>query len=111
MESKKIKFTYNDRDITLEYNRRTVEQLEAAGLRLGEIGDMPATMVKLLYHGAFLVNHRKVKTETIEEIWKHIPNKEDFVAKLAEMYNETRDTLFEEPDEDDEKNVNWETNF
>ena len=111
MESKKIKFTFDNHDIVLEYTRRTVEQLEGAGLRLGEISETPATMVKLLYHGAFLANHRKVKTETIEEIWKHIPNTDDFIGKLAQMFNETRDTLFEEPDEADEKNVSWEANF
>lgn len=116
MESKKIKFTYTEdsgkeHDIVLEFTRRTVQQLESAGLRLGEIGDMPATQTELLFHGAFLANHRNIKEKTVEEIWRHIPKKEDFIGKLAEMFTETRDTLFEEPDKDDEKNVNWETNF
>ena len=105
MESKKIKFTYTEEngkehDIVLEFTRQTVQQLEGAGLRLSEIGDMPATQTDLLFHGAFLANHRNIKGKTVDEIWKHIPKKEDFINKLAEMFIETRDTLFEEPDED-----------
>lgn len=111
MESKKIKIKWEDKDITLEFTRRTVEQLERAGFRIDELGSAPVTQVTMLVHGAFLANHRKTKTETIEKIFSMIPNKENFIAKLAEMYNETRDTLLEEPEEDDEKNVNWEANW
>ena len=111
MESKKIKFTYQDKDITLEYTRSTVEQMERVGFRIDELGDKPMTQVKLLVHGAFLANHRKVKAETIDKIYEMISNKEEFVGKLAEMYNETRETLFAEPEEGDEKNLDWKTNW
>ena len=111
MENKKIKFTYDGHEITLEYTRDIVSRLERSGLVIGDLGKMPQTVTTMLYEGAFLANHRKIKDSTIKEIWRHIKNKEDFVSKLAEMYIETRDTLFDEPDEDDEKNVSWEATF
>ena len=59
-----------------------------------------------LFEGAFRLHHRKVKKELINEIYKHIPEKQDLMEALVEMYNDAVDTLFEEPEES-EKNVQW----
>lgn len=112
MENKKIKVTYDDKDYTLEYTRATVQQMERAGFRLNEISDKPMTMVLMLVKGAFLANHNSMKDKKIEDFYfNYVTCKDDFISRLAEMYNETRDVLFEEKDEDDAKNPNWEANW
>ncbi len=112
MENKKIRVTYEDKDYTLEYPRATVQQMERGGFRLDALDDMPMTMVMLLVRGAFLANHPNMKAKKVEAFYyDFIRSKDEFVSRLAEMYSETRDVLFEEKDEDDAKNPNWEANW
>lgn len=108
--AKTIKLTYGDVDYTLEYTRRTVSQLEEQGFKISEIGDKPATMVPMLFEGAFLAHHRMAKNSIIWEIYELIPDKEGLMSALAEMYSEPIEALFEEK-EDSEKNVTWATSW
>ena len=112
MESKKIRVTYKEKDYTLEYTRATVQQMERGGFRLDDLDVMPVTMVMLLVRGAFLAHHPSMKAKNVEEFYyDFVRCKDEFVSRLAEMYSETRDVLFEEKDEDDAKNPNWEANW
>ena len=52
-----------------------------------------------------------MKQETIDKIYAAMPNKEDLIGKLAEMYNEPIIALMEEPDNKVGKNVEWTTNW
>ena len=52
-----------------------------------------------------------MKQETIDKIYAAMPNKEDLIGKLAEMYNEPIIALMEEPDNKAGKNVEWTTNW
>lgn len=104
--SKTITFTFEDKDYTLEYTRRTVRQMEEAGFVARDIDIKPMTLLPQLFAGAFLAHHRFVKQETIDKIYSKLPNKESLVGKLAEMYNEPIQTLMEEP-ESNEGNVEW----
>ena len=58
--------------------------------------------------GSFLLHHQNIKPETIKEIYKHIPNKQDMFSKLTEMYQESIASIMKEPDEDDSKKAVWE---
>lgn len=108
--AKTIKLNYQGVDYTLEFTRRTASQIEEAGFKLAEVGSKPATMIPLLYEGAFLAHHRMKKSDVIWEIYEKIPKKDEFAQNLVEMYTEAAETLFDEPEED-EKNAVWETTW
>lgn len=105
--AKQLRFTYKDKDYCLEFTRRTVEQMERNGFVASDVRDKPMTTLPALFAGAFLANHRFTKNEVIEDIYAHMPNKQELVGKLAEMYNEPILALVEDPEEGTEGNVNW----
>lgn len=109
--AKTIKFKYEGTDYELEFTKRTVREIEGAGFNLEALGDKPMTMIPILFRGAFLAHHRREKEETINAIYKHIVKKDELLQKLIEMYNEPINALVDEPDPNDEKKLNWETNF
>ena len=104
--AKQIIFTYDGKDYTLEYTRRTIKQMEDEGFVARNIDDKPMTLLPALFAGAFKARHRFVKQDVIDEIYAHMPNKDKLIEKLAEMYNEPIISLMEEP-EDTAKNVDW----
>lgn len=89
----------------LEYSKNTIMRMEKAGFNLDEIDNQPVLMTTLLVQGAFAKNHPSAKTETIDKIYNSLKNKEMFLTKLAEMYNEQADELVAEG------NAEWEANF
>lgn len=106
--NKKIEFNYEGVDYTLEYNREAIKYMEGRGLDVTQIDTKPLTMISILWQGAFLKNHRREKTEKIEEIYSKIPNKSDLNAALSEMYIETYSILIADSEEkDDTKNIEW----
>lgn len=109
--AKQMTFTYDGKDYTLEFTRRTVKQMEDEGFVAQDIDRKPMTLLPALFAGAFKAHHRFVKQDVIDEIYKGMPRKEELVGKLAEMYNDPIATLMEEPDDKSEKNVEWETNW
>lgn len=104
--SKQLNFTFEGKDYTLEFTRRTVAEMERKGFIASDITEKPMTTLPALFAGAFLANHRFVKQEVIETIFSKLTKKEDLIGKLAEMYNEPIMALVEEP-EDDKGNVDW----
>lgn len=109
--AKQITFTYEDKDYTLEFTRRTVKQMEDEGFVAQDIDSRPMTLLPALFAGAFKAHHRFVKQDVIDKIYEGLPNKEDLIGKLAEMYNEPIMALMEEPDDKKVKNVEWTTNW
>ena len=99
-------FTFEGKEYTLEFTRRTVAEMERKGFIASEFEDKPMTCLPALFSGAFLAHHRFVKQETIDEIYAKLTNKAELIGKLAEMYNEPIATLTQEPDES-EGNVTW----
>ena len=104
--AKQIIFTYEGKDYTLEYTRRTIRQMEDEGFIARNIDDRPMTLLPALFAGAFKAHHRFVKQDVIDKIYAAMPNKEELISKLAEMYNEPIMSLMDEP-EDTEGNVDW----
>lgn len=105
--AKQLRFTYDGKDYTLEFTRRTVAEMEKKGFIASDITDKPMTMLPSLFAGAFLAHHRFVKEDVINDIYSKLTNKEDLIGKLAEMYNEPIMALVEEPDENTEGNLDW----
>ena len=104
--SKQISFEYKGTNYTLEFNRKTVQAMERDGFVVQEIETKPMTALPMLFAGAFRMHHRFVKRELIDEIYDAMPNKDDLIGKLAEMYNEPLVSLLNEPEES-EKKVEW----
>lgn len=104
--AKQLRFTYDGKDYTLEFTRRTVAEMEKKGFIASDITDKPMTMLPALFAGAFLAHHRFIKEDVINDIYSKLTNKEDLIGKLAEMYNEPILTLVEEPEEA-EGNLDW----
>ena len=104
--SKQLSFTYQDKQYTLEYTRKSIETMEKQGFVVTDIKDKPMSTLPELFAGAFLAHHRFVKQEVIDEIFSKLTNKSDLIGKLAEMYNEPIMALMDEP-EDAEGNLDW----
>ena len=104
--SKQLKFSYNGTEYTLEFTRRTVEQMEREGFVAEEVKTKPMTMLPTLFAGAFKAHHRFVKPDVIDEIFSKMTNKTDLIGRLAEMYNEPLAALVDEPAESS-GNVTW----
>lgn len=104
--SKQLNFNYNGTDYTLEFTRRTVEQMEREGFVADDIKTKPMTMLPTLFAGAFKAHHRLVKREVIDAIYDKMTDKAGLIAALAAMYNEPLMALLEEPTESSE-NLTW----
>ena len=104
--AKQLTFTYDGKDYTLEFTRRTVAEMEKKGFIASDITDKPMTTLPALFAGAFVAHHRFVKEDIINDIYSKLTKKEDLIGKLAEMYNEPILALVEEP-EKAEGNLDW----
>lgn len=103
--AERITLTYDNKKYELGYTRESVKQMENTGFNVREFvsGAKPLTMNLLLFNGAFLAQNKKVKRKTIEEIYDHLPNKNEVLTALAEMYGDTLESLSDGVD--DGKNV------
>lgn len=108
--AKTLEFTYKGKDYVLEYTRKSVQEMEKRGFVAADADTKPMTVLPMMFEGAFLAHHRFEKKEVIDEIFSKMSNKENLIAKLAEMYNEPIMTLLDEPSEK-EGNVNWTVNW
>lgn len=104
--AKQLNFTYDGKDYTLEFTRRTVAEMEKKGFIASDITEKPMTTLPALFAGAFLAHHRFVKEDIVNDIYSKLTKKEDLIGKLAEMYNEPILALVEEP-EKAEGNLDW----
>lgn len=100
---KSINFEFEGRTYTLEYNRAAIQAMEKRGFAASEMGDKPATMIPLLFEGAFVMHHRFEKAERIRQIYDQLTNKAELIGKLAEMYNEPLEAMMDNA----EGNVSW----
>ena len=104
--SKQLNFEYKGIQYTLEYTRKSVEQMEREGFVADDIQSKPMSMLPTLFAGAFKAHHRWVTREVIDEIFSKMTNKGDLIGKLAEMYNEPIMALIDDPAESSE-NLTW----
>ena len=104
--ARKIEFEMDGTEYTLEYSRRAQTQMESNGFVLEAIGDKPQLMIPMLFRGAFIMHHPRIKEEVVKTIYNRMTNKEELLRELMECYSSVTDTLFDEP-EDDSKKVTW----
>lgn len=97
--AKQIIVSHEGKDYTLEFTRRTVQQMEAEGFVAQDVDVKPMTILPSLFAGAFKAHHKWVKRDVIDAIFDALPNKDELINKLAEMYNEPIMTLMDEPKE------------
>jgi hypothetical protein len=97
--AKQINFTHNGKAWTLEFNARTVKEVQNSGFKQSEIGDKLMVMLPILWHGAFLMHHRFEKAEVIDSMLPLMGDKEALFDKLVQMYSEPIEALIDEPDE------------
>lgn len=102
--AKQITFSYDGTEYTLEFTRKSVEKMERDGFDVTEFHRKPMTYLPQLFEGAFYAHHRFMKKDKIQEIFREMPNKDILIEKLAEMYNDPIEALFDEPDQG---NVDW----
>lgn len=111
MAQKEVTFEFEGQRYTLTFTRKTVQQLSQAGFKPDMVTDQPAVGIPMLFNGAFVANHRFIKTDVRDRIFESITNKTDFIGKLLTLYLEPINEMLEDPPEDSEKNVKWEANF
>ena len=99
MKTKSILLEFEGKDYTLQYTRRVVEGMERRGFRINELVDCPATQIPLLVHGAFQMHHKHVQPEKAMKIYNTLPNRDEFLGKLVELYQEPIRSLMESPED------------
>ena len=104
--AKKVEFEIDDTQYTLEFSRRTQTTMERNGFRIDQLGDQPQTMIPMLFRGAFIMHHPRIKEEEVNRIYKLLGDKEELIKALVDCYSDTTATLFDEPEEDSKK-VQW----
>ena len=107
--SKHIKFKYDNKEYTLEYNRKSVADIEAMGFVASEISTKMATMLPLAFKGAFLMHHANLKNSVVEEMFEAIPDRDKLLGSLSSMIAECYQSLLSDENENENsKNVSWE---
>lgn len=104
----KLKNKKSGKEYILEYNRKTVQQIERLGFSINQASEKPMTMFPLMFRGAFLANHKYLKEKEIEEIYDGLKNKNELNEKLLTMITECYSTLLDGDEEENEGNVDWE---
>lgn len=93
------------KEYTLEYNRRSVERMEKSGFKMD--ADYPATMIKQLFQGAFLVNHKGMTPDRIQEIWDAQTSKTELLTELTRLYMKPVNDLMDDPEGKTDETPTW----
>ena len=65
-----INFEYSGKEYCLEFDRKTIKQMEDRGFVASRITEAPMSVLPDLFAGAFLKHHKFVKREVIDEIFQ-----------------------------------------
>lgn len=103
-----ISFNYEDKRYVLEYDRRTVIELENKGFNPSKVDEQPTKSIFMLWTGAFEKHHSNVSIAKREEILAALGNKEELFQTLVQMYIEPAQMLSDSGE--DGKKVKWELN-
>ena len=100
-KASRIEFDYKGKHYCLEYDRKSVLRMEAAGYKPGETELSPYTELNMLWAGAFAKNHitgpNRVSDRVIEEILDNIKmDKLQLRDYLRTMVSETYTSLMSE---------------
>lgn len=107
---KTITISYKGEAYTLMFTRETIRQMEARGFVFTDLKNKPMTGIPELFSGAFMAKHKFMSNALVEEIYDHLPRKEEFLGKLSEMFTKPYEDLMAEP-EGEEGNASWEAGW
>ncbi len=107
--ARQIEFEYEDKKYCLEFNRDAIKIMERQGFDLESFTNKPMTMVELAFEGAFLKNHRNINASKVKEIYENLGQKRELANELITMISETYNSLFDDENKDDSKNISWKT--
>ena len=102
-----IKFTYEDKEYTLGFNRKTAEAAQRAGLDIDELATKPLVQVPLLVYWAFQMNHSNIKKSKTEEIYGKIRDKTGLLKALSVDFVSTYKDLFGDDEDENDDNGNF----
>jgi len=105
--SRQIKFGYEGKEYCLEYNREAIKIMEKQGFELETFTNKPMNMMELAFQGAFLKNHRNIKGSTVLDIYENMKDKRELANELLNMISETYNSLFDDENVDEAKNISW----
>lgn len=109
--SKKITFEHDGEFYTLEYTRKSIETMERQGFRIDNVQTKPMTVLPEMFYGAFYANHKGIKRRVVDEIFERFDDKTALIEKLASMYAEPMEVLFDGDDISPEQKISWDANF
>ena len=95
---------------TLEFNRKTALKALRAGFNPNDMegGELEAAlMIPMLFHYAFEMHHEGIPEEETDAIYDMVPNKEDLIGALAELFADPINKLTEDPKGAKSKNFKW----
>lgn len=98
------------KDYTLEFNRASVLRALHAGFDPYKMADGDIEMMMLipvLFNCAFDMHHGKMSEEDTDAIYKMVPNKNELIEALAELFASPIEVLSAEPDGAKSKNFKW----
>ena len=114
-KSKSITIEFDTKTYDLMFTRKVIETMERRGFRISELLECQATQIPMLVHGAFQCRHKYVTQEKAMQIYSSIRQRDEFLSKLVELYQEPLRTLTESPEEletsDEGNGATWTANF
>lgn len=102
-----VNFTFEGKQYSLGFNRKTAAALENAGFNVNEIDNKGNIMIPLIVQASFMMNHKKMRSDEIDKIYEQIGNKDGFIVALVKEYRKTYESLIGSGDEDDENFIKW----
>lgn len=109
---KNINVDYKNQHFTLEFNREAIKLLEAESISVNDIeayfkgkSKKNITILSAFVHRSFYMHHKEVSEDLAMEIFESIPNKDEFLIALVEIYTEPIVAI--SSNKGDEGNVSW----
>lgn len=101
-----MKFEYNGKEYTLEFNRATVTMAERAGFTMEDLDSKMMTRVPELFYYAFKMHHPSMtKKQTDEILFEGFHGlTQDEMAELGTLYAEPYKTLINKEEDGEVKN-------
>ena len=116
ISNKTIEFSWEDergvkKDYVLEFTRKSVEKAEKMGFVVEDLDNKPVSTFPLFFYTAFIEHHPFVKRAQTDEIYFAMKNRNELISALVEMYRDTLESLVEDSEEKESKNVEWTKNW
>lgn len=102
-----IKISKDGKEYLLEYDKETIMIMEKKGFNIQTVDEQAMNMYPLIFQGAFLKNHKYMKSTEINEIFDNISNRRELMSKLMEMIADQYQSLM--GDNGDKGNLGWES--